>query len=128
MNIGVERQKDSITVDEATRNLARSCEHCCKKGYNFGCDCDVCPITIAHQEKLEAIITLRQIEHEKMLKKQDEQRKKEEVQRKLEECIKMIEDIYETMYCPNELDEHNEELDGLTDKWLKLRGGEVNVQ
>lgn len=120
MEIGVENQKGSVTVDEATRNYARSCECCIKKGnnFNFDCDCD-CPITIAHREKIEAILTLRQLEHEREIRK--------EIQKKLDECIKMIEDIYEMMYSPSQLDEHNGELDKITDKWIQLKGGKLNV-
>ena len=121
MEIGVERQRESVTVDEATRNYARSCEACIRKGNNFNFDCDFdCPITVAHQEKLEAILMLRQIEHEK-------KQKNEEVKRKLSEIVKMVESIYEMMYSPSEMDEHNGELDKLTEKWIMLKGGERNV-
>ena len=117
IEIGVERQRDSVTVDEATRNYARSCECCMKQGRNFqfDCDCD-CPITVAHREKLDAILTLRQLEHERKVKQ-------EELKNKLDECEKMIKDIYEMTYCPKHLDEHNDELDELVNKWLNLKGG-----
>jgi hypothetical protein len=111
MEFGVELQQNSITVDEATRNYARSCEKCRLAGI----DCDRCPITIAHHEKLEAILTLRQAEHEKKVRE-------DELRRKLDECIKMMESIYAMMYNPSQLDEQNDRLDHLTDEWLKLKG------
>lgn len=128
MAIGVERQQESVTVDEATRNYARSCECCMKQGRNFqfDCDCD-CPITVAHREKLEAILTLRQLEHERNARKEREQeelrKKSEELKKKLDECVAMVEDIYEMTYCPRHLDDHNDELDELVNKWLNLKGG-----
>lgn len=115
MEFGVELQQNSITVNEATRNYARSCEKC-----HYNVDCDRCPITIAHQEKLEVILTLRQAEHTKKVRE-------EELRRKLEECIKMMESIYALIHHPSQLDEMNERLDKLTDEWVKLKGGENNA-
>lgn len=109
MEFGVELQNNSVTVDEATRNYARSCERC----RVCDVDCDRCPITIAHNNKLEAILTLRQAEHEKKMRE-------EELRRKLEECIKMMESIYAEIYAPSELDEKNEQLDKLSNEWAEL--------
>lgn len=117
--VGVERQQNSITVDEATRNYARSCECCMKQGRNFNYDCDYnCPITIAHREKLETILTLRQIEHAREMQK-------ESIERKLAEIEAKVEKIYEVICTPKELDERNEELDELTEEWMQTKG-EVN--
>lgn len=116
MEFGVELQQNSITVDEATRNYARSCEKC----RIVGVDCDRCPITIAHQEKLETILTLRQAEHEKKMHE-------DEIRRKLDECIKMMESIYALIYHPSQLDEMNDRLDNLTDEWLNMKGGKNNA-
>lgn len=116
MQIGVERQNDSVTVDEATRNYARSCECCMKRGCNFEYDCDLtCPITIAHRDKLDTILTLRQLEHERRVRN-------DELKKKVDECISMIKSIYEMAYCPSQIDEHNKELDDLVAQWLKLKG------
>ena len=116
INVGIERQQNSVTIDEATRNYARSCEWCAKKGYNFEYDCDYsCPITIAHRDKLDTILTLRQIEHQKMVRKNEELRK----------CVSLIEAIYYAAYCPNDIDKHNDEIDSLTDKWLEIKGNGV---
>ena len=121
IEVGIERQQESVTVDEAMRNYARSCECCAKRGLNFNYDCDVdCPITIAHREKLEAIRFLRQAEHEKKVRE-------DELRRKLEECIKMMESIYALIHHPSQLDEMNNTLDNLTDEWLKMKGGENNA-
>ena len=114
ISIGVERQENSVTIDEATRNYARSCECCANKGYNFGYDCDDCPITVAHREKLETIITLRQLEHEMAIRNA--------IRKELGDIAKMVEGVYARTYCPEKLDEHNEELDELTERWLRLRG------
>ena len=122
ISIGVERQQNSVTVDEATRAYARSCECCMKQGRNFPYDCDYnCPITIAHREKLETILTLRQIEHSREMHRM-------EIKQKLDEITSMVESIYEMMFSPRELDERNEELDELTDKWLKAKGDENCVK
>lgn len=117
MEFGVELQRESVTVDEATRQYARSCEKCRMAGV----DCDRCPITIAHHEKLEAILTLRQMEHDKEVSRENELKKK------LDECIKAIEDICRTIYCPSQLDEQNDRLDALTEEWLRMKGGESNA-
>jgi hypothetical protein len=117
IEVGVERQNESVTVDEATRNYARSCECCMKRGLNFGYDCDLdCPITIAHQNKLDTIITLRQLEHEMQVRK-------EQLRKQTEELLLKIKSIYDGTYYPAQLDEHNEELDKLVEQWTNLRGG-----
>lgn len=114
MQIGVERQNNSITVDEATRNYARSCECCMKRGNNFEYDCELtCPITIAHRDKLDTILTLRQLEHERRVRN-------DALKKKLDEITSMVENVYE-MFCEN-LDEHNDELDALVEKWIRLKG------
>lgn len=111
IEIGVERQKESVTVDEATRQYVRSCECCARKGFNFNYDCDFdCPVTVAHREKLEAIRFLRQMEHQKQ----------ENILKKLDECIKLMESIYAEIYTPSQLDEKNEQLDKLSDEWAEL--------
>lgn len=121
IEIGVERQKDSVTVDEATRNYARSCECCQKKGLNFDYDCDyTCPITMAHRDKLYTILTLRQLEHERKVRN-------DELKKKLDEITSTIESIYEMMESPSKLDKRNSEIDSLVNKWIQLKGGEENV-
>lgn len=107
---GVEFQRNSVTVDEATRQFGRSCERC-----HYHIECERCPIAVAHHEKLEAIISLRQLEH-------DKKQKNDELKKKLDDIIKQLEDVYAMIYNANQLDEQNDKLDALTDEWLKAKG------
>lgn len=119
IEVGVERQNDSVTVDEATRNYARSCECCMKRGLNFGYDCDIdCPITVAHREKLDTIIALRQLEHEMSIRK-------EELRKKLDGLASKMQKVYEEAHCPSELDKYNDKFDKLAEEWAELKGGSL---
>ena len=95
IQIGIDRQRDSITIDEATRQYSRSCECCAEKGYNSDYDCDyTCPITIAHRDKLDTIRTLRQLEHERSVRKMQQH---DDVRSKLHDAMKIIQDVCDTM-------------------------------
>lgn len=63
---GIEKQLDSITEEEATRNFEISCKICCNSGFYM--DCDHCPVASAYEQKCAAILDLRRLEKEKKQK------------------------------------------------------------
>ena len=44
--IGINRQYDAASIEEANKTFARSCECCCNRGMHI--DCDKCGIAFAH--------------------------------------------------------------------------------
>lgn len=66
----IEKQLDSITEREATRNFEISCNICCNSGFNV--DCDHYPVASAYEQKCAAILDLRKIEKERKRKQKKE--------------------------------------------------------
>lgn len=120
----IQLQRESTTPEMAKDRIARSCRKCCETG-SYKMDCDRCPVDKSHHDQIEYLREMYQQRKMKQQQKMEQQQRNDELKKKLDECIKMIEDIYETIYSPSQLDEHNDRLDELTDKWLRMKGGEV---
>lgn len=112
---GINRQREAITLEEAQAALEYSCRLC---GGSYNIPCDKCPVARAYKDKIDTIKLLREAEE---LSRQQKQREVARLKELEDEAL----NIYLTVRSCRDILEHEDELQALTDKFLRYKDGKV---
>ena len=79
-NIGVTMQNEAVSIEDATKKFAYSCNICCHRGLHI--DCDHCAIAMAHNLTVANFNDYAQAEKDAKERKEAEAKAKAEAERK----------------------------------------------